>query len=71
MFLVHQGPRHRRLQSPVVRDIQFFKELSVQMGAFFMPVTLASGTLNLLRDCLAISSGVSYAAGSYFVGVLP
>nr|DAI69986.1 MAG TPA: hypothetical protein [Caudoviricetes sp.] len=31
----------------------------------------ASGTLNLLRDCLAISSGVSYAAGSYFVGVLP
>jgi hypothetical protein len=46
MFLVHQGLRHHRLQSPVVRDTQFFKELSVLKGAFFMPVTLAGGTVN-------------------------
>jgi hypothetical protein len=37
-----------------------------------MPVTPAGGTLNLLRILLVvISSGVSYAAGSYFVGFLP
>lgn len=53
--------------------------ITAEMTMALMPCLLISTSaitwpaerLNLLRVDLSTSSGVSYAAGSYFVGVLP
>ncbi|HDU4268201.1 TPA: hypothetical protein RFS82_001908 [Klebsiella variicola] len=50
-------------------------EMTIALMPFLListsAITWPAERLNLLRVDLSTSSGVSYAAGSYFVGVLP